>query len=174
MIVDECKQIDRKDVLGNKVIEAICYFQDYDLFNIVGKVRNNKNFKFMNKYQFGIFLKRYVENFKGTLEEADKIKSAIDNLFKETRSFFHKQIALFVCLFTIPFMLHLFASLDETIGRIMLNIGLIGWSCMFGLELIAMRVEGLSTYFQNFWNYIDLMSIVYPIYVGMINRTNDV
>ena len=52
--------------------------------------RNNKNFKFMNNYQFGKFLMRYVENYKETLEESDKIRSAIDNLFEKTRTFFHK------------------------------------------------------------------------------------
>jgi len=115
---------------------------------------------------------RYVENFNETLEECDKIRSAIDNLFEKTRSFFHKQITIFVCLFMIPFALHLFASLEETAERIMLYIGLIGWSGMFSIELIAMYVEGFGSYFKNLWNVSDLMSIVYPIYVGMINKTN--
>jgi len=69
-------------------------------------------------------------------------------------------------------MLHLFASLEETTDRIMLYIGLIGWSCMFGIEMIAMRVEGFSAYLKKFWNFIDLMSIVYPIYVCMMITTN--
>ena len=164
-----CIDIDTK---GNKIIKSICYNQDFDLFNMVGKLRNNENFKFMNNFQFGKFLMRYVENFKETLEESDKIRSAIDNLFKNTRSFFRKQILVFVYLFTTPFMIHLFASLDKEGDQIILNFGLIGWSCMFGIELIAMRVEGFITYFKNLWNVNDLISLVYPIYVGMINTTS--
>ena len=43
-------QIDMDDVTGAKNVSAENYYQDFDVYNIVGLARARKNFKYMNDY----------------------------------------------------------------------------------------------------------------------------
>ena len=115
----------------------------------MGISRSNKNFQFMNNYQFGKLLSSYVENFAESIEQSDKIRSAIDNIFEnQTRHFFNKQLTFFTCLFMFPFLAHLFLSNDALTDRILLSTALVGWFYMYSNEVIAMIVEGFWTYFK--------------------------
>ena len=147
-----CIKID-EDEKEAKCIKSVNYHQDFDLYNAVAMARD---IKFMNNYQFGKLLTSYVDNFAESIEQCDKIRSAIDNLFDRfTRFFFYKQIAVFACYFVVPFLAHMFVIQEGTSNKVLLCITLFGWACMYSLELIAMRVEGLKTYITNPWNMID-------------------
>ena len=61
--------------------KAVNYYQDFDLFNIVGVARSNEDFEFINNFQFGKLLTSFVENFAESIEQSDKIRSSIDNIF---------------------------------------------------------------------------------------------
>ena len=62
-IEEMCRLMDKEDEKGAKNVKAVCYFQDFDLFNIVGVVRGSEDFNFMNDFQFGNLMKSYVDNF---------------------------------------------------------------------------------------------------------------
>ena len=154
-IENVCIKIDKDDKEA-KCIKSVNYRQDFDLFNAVEMARDNKYLQFMTSYQFGKLLKSYVDNFAESIEQCDKIRSAIDNIFDRfTRFFFYKQIAVFACYFVVPFLAHMFVIQEGTSNKVLLCIILFGWACMYSLELIAMRVEGLKTYITNPWNMID-------------------
>jgi hypothetical protein len=155
-IENVCALIDLDDTEGAKNIKSTNYYQDFDLFNIVGIARCNEHFQFMNNYQFAKLLTSFVENFAESIEQSDKIRSCIDNIFdNETRSFFYKQIMVFGSLFVVPYLTHLFVSKDVTTDRVLLGVALLGWLCIYSIELIAMRVEGFRTYVSNPWNIMD-------------------
>ena len=73
--------IDKEDAEGAKNVKAVNYYQDFDLFNIVGVARSNEDFEFINNFQFGKLLTSFVENFAESIEQSDKIRSSIDNIF---------------------------------------------------------------------------------------------
>ena len=155
---------DMKNILRNitaedneaKNVKAINYYQDFDLHNITGMARDKLNFHCMNNFQFGLLLKSYVDNFPESIEQSDKIRSVIDNIFNEkTRGFFKKQIACFYFLFVIPFLAHLFVVDDVTVDRVLLSVGLVGSIFMYSMEIISMRVDGVMKYLTDPWNIFD-------------------
>ena len=62
---------------------------------------------------------------------------------------------VFGTLFVVPYLAHLFVSKDVTTDRVLLGVALLGWLCIYSIELIAMRVEGFRTYVSNPWNIMD-------------------
>ena len=98
----------------------------------------------------------YVENFKESIEQSDKMRSVIDNIFdNKTRKFFFKQIIVFAFMFVIPFLAHLFVGKEQKAERVLLSVGLLGWMYMYSLECMSMRVEGFLKYIKNPWNIMD-------------------
>ena len=155
-IEEVCMLMDKEDEKGAKNVKAVNYYQDFDLFNIVGVARQSEDFNCMNNFQFGNLLKSYVKNFAESIEQSDKMRSVIDNIFdNKTRKFFFKQIIVFAFMFVIPFLAHLFVGKEETAERVLLSVGLFGWMYMYSLECMSMRVEGFLKYIKNPWNIMD-------------------
>jgi len=77
-IMEVCIDIHEKEEEAQN-IQASNYYQDFGLYNLRElAVRMRKEFKPMNKYQFGNFLMNYVNYFPESIELSEKVMSAID------------------------------------------------------------------------------------------------
>jgi hypothetical protein len=104
----------------------------------------------------------YVENYPENLEQCDKIKSIIDYQFEnKTIKYLYIQFGYFVLTFVVPFFILAYADLKGAPRDIVMFISLIGALGMYTIEIMAMRVEGVKSYFREGWNYFDQFTLVF-------------
>jgi len=72
-IMKKIIKIDEEDREA-KAVQSTHYHQDFDLYNLVGLLRNSKNFKPMTEFEFRNLLKKVVENFSDIIEKSEKLK----------------------------------------------------------------------------------------------------
>ena len=115
----------------------------------------------MNNFIFGAMTTKYVESFPEDIFESDKIRAIIDYQFeKKTKWYFELQLMWFGLIYLIPIFIVIFGNPSRTVLLIAINISCLGELGMYLIEVMAMKVEGLRSYFSNHWNYIDQLNLI--------------
>jgi hypothetical protein len=105
----------------------------------------------------GNMISKYIEAFKGNLDECLIFKSMIDFKFETyTRPFIRNQMIFYGIFFLIPFFMLLLGDLQGAAEIFCLRLSFFGASGMFFFEIMSMYVEGPRTYFKDKWNWVDL------------------
>ena len=109
----------------------------------------------MNDYQFGNLMTNLVNFLPESIESSEKVMSVIEFKFEtKTKRYIYKVICMFA-LFLVPYLMYLFGDYSPSTNQILLCISLIGWIGIYGLELIAVYIQGPRVYFLDPWNYLD-------------------
>ena len=84
------------------------------------------------------------------------MRSVIDYKFDtRTSIFFTIQIAVYLMFFILPYSIQLLWGLEGAPAQVCLIIAMVGQLFFYFNELISIKVEGLSSYLSDPWNYLD-------------------
>ena len=120
----------------------------------------------MNHFQVGNMITKYIESFKANLDECLIFKSIIEYKFEKfTRPYIRNQMVFYAICFLTPYLMVLFGQHLQGVSlKFCLSTSLIGALGMFFFEWMDIVVNGASVYFKDWWNWIDVMTLI--IYVA--------